>query len=77
VPTERRPSRSEELYVRLEWLAQRKELLTLVAKELEDGPIASMLRLAPDDPDGLLDEIAEHLHQQLAEREAELTALLG
>ena len=77
VPAQRRPSRSEELYVRLEWLAQRKELLTLVAKELEDGPIAGMLRLAPDDPDGLLDEIADQLRRQLAEREAELAALLG
>jgi hypothetical protein len=77
VPAERRPSRAEELYVRLEWLSHRKELLTLVAKELEDGPIASMLRLAPDDPDGLLDEIAEQLRKQLGEREAELAALLG
>jgi hypothetical protein len=77
VPAERRPSRAEELYVRLEWLSQRKELLTLVARELEDGPIASMLRLAPDDPDGLLDEIAEQLRRQLGEREAELAALLG
>jgi len=71
------PSRSEELYARLEWLAQRKELLTLVAKELEESAIGSMLRLAPDDPDRLLEEIAQQLQAQVAEREAELAALLG
>ncbi|MFF1403022.1 hypothetical protein [Streptomyces sp. NPDC058294] len=77
VPPERRPSPAEELYARLEWLAQRKELLTLVARELEDGAIAGMLRLAPDDPDGLLDEIAGRLRADIAEREAELAGLLG
>lgn len=76
-PEERRPSRSEELYARLEWLAERKELLTLVAKQLEDGAIAGMLRLAPDDPDGLLDEIAEKLREEIAQREAALAALLS
>ncbi|GGZ98831.1 hypothetical protein GCM10010344_78390 [Streptomyces bluensis] len=77
VPEERRPSRSEELYARLEWLAQRKEMLTLVARELEEGAIGGMLRLAPDDPDRLLDEIAEQLLAQVAQREAELAGLLG
>lgn len=76
-PTEQGPTPSEELYARLEWLAQRKELLTLVARELEESAIGGMLRLAPDDPDRLLDEIAEQLLAQVAEREAELTALLG
>lgn len=77
VPEERRPSRTEELYARLEWLAQRKEMLTLVARELEEGAIGAMLRLAPDDPDRLLDEIAEQLLAQVAEREAELAGLFG
>ncbi|GEC08153.1 hypothetical protein SSP24_58080 [Streptomyces spinoverrucosus] len=77
VPEERRPSRSEELYARLEWLAQRKELLTVVARELEEGAIGSMLKLAPDDPDRLLDEIAEQLLAEVAGREAELAALIG
>jgi hypothetical protein len=74
---ERRPSHSEELYARLEWLAQRKELLSLVARELEEGAIGSMLRLAPDDPDRLLDEIAEQLLAQVAQRETELAGLIG
>jgi hypothetical protein len=71
------PSEGEELYARLEWLARRKELLTLVARELEEGAIGSMLRLAPDDPDRLLEEIAEQLRTQVIAREAELAALLA
>ncbi|WP_307066956.1 hypothetical protein [Streptomyces sp. B3I8] len=71
-PAERGPSRSEELYARLEWLAQRKELLTVVARELEESAIGSMLKIAPDDPDRLLDEVAEQLLAQVAERETEL-----
>ncbi|MFE0424398.1 hypothetical protein [Streptomyces sp. NPDC058953] len=68
---------AEELYARLEWLAQRKELLVVIARELEEGAIGSMLRMAPDDPDTLLDEIADQLLAQVAERERELAALLG
>lgn len=52
-------------------------MLTQVASELEGSPIGSMLRLAPDDPDGLLDEIAEKLLADVAAREAQLTELLG
>ncbi|MFF4318475.1 J domain-containing protein [Streptomyces sp. NPDC001568] len=72
-----RPSESEELYARLEWLARRKELLAVLARELEDSAIGSMLRMAPDDPDRLLEEIAEQLLAQVSEREAELEALAG
>ncbi|MFH7598376.1 J domain-containing protein [Streptomyces racemochromogenes] len=68
------PSESEELYARLEWLSQRKELLSMVAKELEDSAIGAMLRMAPDDPDRLLEEIAEQLLAQVSEREAELAS---
>jgi hypothetical protein len=77
LPEERRPGRSEELYARLEWLAHRKELLTMVARDLEESAIGAMLRMAPEDPDGLLDEIAEQLLAQVGEREAELAALIG
>ncbi|MEE1754402.1 hypothetical protein PUR26_18505 [Streptomyces sp. SP18CS02] len=75
VPKAPRLSESEELYARLEWLAHRKEWLTGVARELEDSAIGAMLRMAPDDPDRLLDEIAEQLLAQVSEREAELNAL--
>ncbi|MEU7422220.1 hypothetical protein [Streptomyces sp. NPDC040750] len=77
VPPERSPSPAEELYARLEWLSQRKEMLTFVARELEDGAIAGMLRLAPDDPDGLLEEIADRLRADIAQREADLAHLRG
>ncbi len=77
VPEEWRPSRSEELYARLEWLAQRKELLTFVARDLQESAIGAMLKLAPDDPDRLLEEIAEQLLTQVSQREAELAVLLG
>ncbi|MFF8873711.1 hypothetical protein [Streptomyces massasporeus] len=73
----RGPSRAEELYARLEWLAQRKELLGLLARELEDSAIGHMLQLAPDDPDRLLDEIGQGLLAQVSERETELAGLLG
>ncbi|GAA4101229.1 hypothetical protein GCM10022284_45250 [Streptomyces hundungensis] len=75
-PEEVRPSESEELYARLEWLSRRKELLALVARELEDSAIGSMLRMAPDDPDRLLEEIAEQLLAEVAGREAELAKLV-
>ncbi|OLZ59205.1 hypothetical protein AVW11_27080 [Streptomyces amritsarensis] len=77
VPEAAAPGESEELYARLEWLARRKELLSLVAKELEESAIGSMLRMAPDDPDRLLEEIAEQLLAQVSEREAELAAELA
>ncbi len=77
VPEAAVPGESDELYARLEWLARRKELLSLVAKELEDSAIGSMLRMAPEDPDRLLEEIAEQLLAQVSEREAELAAELA
>ncbi|MFJ6720837.1 MULTISPECIES: J domain-containing protein [unclassified Streptomyces] len=74
-PEAARPSESEELYARLEWLARRKELLAALARELEEGAIGSMLRMAPEDPDRLLDEIAEQLLADVSQREAELAGL--
>ncbi|MGA5128515.1 hypothetical protein [Streptomyces blastmyceticus] len=76
-PEEPRPSPAEELYARLEWLAQRKELLAAVAAELEGSAIGSMIKMAPDDPDRLLEEIAEGLATQVAERRAQLDSLVG
>ncbi|MEU3184979.1 J domain-containing protein [Streptomyces sp. NPDC006923] len=75
-PRAPRLSESEELYARLEWLSQRKEMLTLVAQELEQSAIGAMLRMAPDDPDRLLEEIAEQLLAEVAGRETELSRLV-
>ncbi|MBQ0983183.1 hypothetical protein KBZ10_01235 [Streptomyces sp. F63] len=74
-PVERALDRSEELYARLEWLAQRKEMLAGLASELESSAIGQMLKMAPDDPDKLLEEIAEQLLAQVSEREAALAKL--
>ncbi|MFW6692536.1 hypothetical protein [Streptomyces sp. MAR4 CNX-425] len=74
-PEEPRRTRNEELYERLEWLAQRKELLVSVAKQLEEGAIGQMLKLAPEDPDRLLEEIAEELLARVEEKEAQLAEL--
>lgn len=70
-------SRAEELYARLEWLSRRKEWLTQQVAEIEASAIGSMLKLAADDPDGLLEEIAEQLREQVAEREASYVELTG
>ncbi|MFD8971850.1 MULTISPECIES: hypothetical protein [Streptomyces] len=76
VPAEERLSESEELYARLEWLAERKDMLSVMARELEESAIGAMLRMAPDDPDRLLEEIAEQLLAQVSERETELAGLV-
>jgi hypothetical protein len=76
VPEEALPSEAEVLYARLEWLANRKEKLAAVAAELEGSAIGQMMKLAPDDPDGLLNEIAESLLNQVAQREARLAELV-
>ncbi|MCX5411448.1 J domain-containing protein [Streptomyces sp. NBC_00059] len=76
VAPELRLSESEELYARLEWLSRRKELLTVLAQELEESAIGSMLRMAPDDPDRLLDDIGEKLLADVAQRENELASLV-
>ncbi|MFI6121459.1 J domain-containing protein [Streptomyces sp. NPDC051064] len=76
VTPELRLSESEELYARLEWLSRRKELLTVLAQELEESAIGSMLRMAPDDPDRLLDDIGEKLLAEVSQREGELAGLV-
>ena len=70
------PSEAEVLYARLEWLAERKEKLPRWSPELEESAIGPMMRLAPDDPDALLDEIAEQLLAQVSQREARLAELV-
>ncbi|MFI6084449.1 J domain-containing protein [Streptomyces sp. NPDC051217] len=76
VPKETPLSENEELYARLDWLARRKELLTIVAQDLERSAIGAMLQMAPDDPDRLLEEIAEQLLAEVSARESELARLV-
>ncbi|WP_329176804.1 hypothetical protein [Streptomyces sp. NBC_01477] len=76
VPLADLPGEAEVLYARLEWLADRKEKLSAIAAELDESAIGQMMRLAPDDPDALLNEIAEQLLTQVAQREARLAELV-
>lgn len=76
VPEQELPSEAEVLYARLEWLAERKEKLAAMAAELDESAIGQMMKLAPDDPDALLNEIAEQLLTQVAQREARLAELV-
>jgi hypothetical protein len=76
VPEEAAPSEADVLYARLEWLAERKEMLAAIAAELDESAIGQMMRLAPDDPDALLNEIAEQLLTQVAQREARLAEMV-
>jgi hypothetical protein len=76
VPEEDLPGEAEVLYARLEWLAERKEKLAALAAELADSAIGQMMGLSPDDPDALLNEIAEQLLTQVAQREARLAELV-
>jgi hypothetical protein len=76
VPEEELPGEAEVLYARLDWLAERKEKLAATAAELADSAIGQMMGLAPDDPDALLNEIAEQLLTQVAQREARLAELV-
>ena len=65
------PSQSEELYARLEWLAAAQGTAGRSSRrELEDSAIGAMIKMAPQDPDPLLEEIAEQLLAEVAEREA-------
>lgn len=70
------PSEAELLHARLEWMAERKEMLAAEATELDRSAIGQMMRLSPDDPDALLNEIAEQLLTQVAQREARLAELV-
>ncbi|MGA5817078.1 rhodanese-like domain-containing protein [Kitasatospora sp. NPDC094028] len=69
---------------RLDWLRRRLEWLTAKITEtateqvrLEQTPMGQLLALAPQDPDGLLEQLAEELLAKAAERQAELERLLG
>ncbi|NYI05371.1 hypothetical protein [Allostreptomyces psammosilenae] len=68
---------SRALMERLEWLVRRIDAVDRSYRELSAGPIGELLALAPDDPDGLLLELADTLLAQVRERERRLAELLA
>ncbi|MFE6054675.1 rhodanese-like domain-containing protein [Kitasatospora sp. NPDC056446] len=71
------PDRADWLRRRLEWLTARIAATATEQVRLEQTPMGELLALAPQDPDRLLEQLAEELLAKAAERQAELERLLG
>ncbi|MFJ8627590.1 rhodanese-like domain-containing protein [Kitasatospora sp. NPDC093550] len=71
------PDRSDWLRRRLDWLTAKIAETATEQVRLEQTPMGQLLALAPQDPDRLLEQLAEELLAKAAERQAELERLLG
>ncbi|MFB7662756.1 rhodanese-like domain-containing protein [Kitasatospora sp. NPDC056138] len=71
------PDRLDWLRQRLDWLKAKIGQLAAEQVRLERSAMGELLLLAPQDPDGLLTELAEQLLAKAAERQAELDRLLA
>ncbi|GAA2134301.1 hypothetical protein GCM10009760_11430 [Kitasatospora kazusensis] len=71
------PDRLGWLNQRLEWLTGKITQLATEQVRLENTAMGELLRLAPQDPDRLLEELAEQLLGKAAEQQAELDRLLS
>ncbi|WP_441251121.1 rhodanese-like domain-containing protein [Kitasatospora sp. McL0602] len=71
------PDRLGWLNERLEWLTGKIGKLATEQVRLEQTPMGELLRLAPQDPVRLLEELAEQLLGRAAGRQDELTRLLS
>ncbi|WP_063752509.1 rhodanese-like domain-containing protein [Streptomyces sp. NRRL S-350] len=71
------PDRSDWLRRRLDWLTAKIAETATEQVRLEQTPMGELLALAPQDPDRLLEQLAEELLAKAAERQAELERLLG
>lgn len=71
------PDRPDWLLRRLEWLTARIGQLATEQVRLERTPMGELLLLAPQEPERLLEDLAEQLLGRAAERRAELERLLG
>ncbi|MFF8769997.1 rhodanese-like domain-containing protein [Kitasatospora sp. NPDC015120] len=71
------PDRLDWLRRRLAWLTGRIGELAAEQVRLERSAMGELLALAPQDPDGLLTELAEQLLAKAAAQQAELAELLG
>ncbi|MFG2904262.1 rhodanese-like domain-containing protein [Kitasatospora sp. NPDC048286] len=71
------PDRGDWLRRRLDWLTAKIAETAAEQVRLEQTPMGELLALAPQDPDRLLEQLAEELLAKAAERQAELERLLG
>ena len=71
------PERVAWLRRRLEWLNARLARIEATRAELADSPMGQLLMLLPDDPDALLEVLADQLLESVANRQAELDRLVG
>ncbi|WP_405360610.1 rhodanese-like domain-containing protein [Kitasatospora sp. NBC_00085] len=71
------PDRLGWLRRRLEWLNAKIAATATEQVRLENTAMGQLLALAPQDPDGLLEELAEQLLAKAAAQQAELERLLG
>jgi rhodanese-related sulfurtransferase len=71
------PERPDWLLRRLEWLTAKVGQLAAEQVRLERTPMGELLLLAPEQPERLLEELAEQLLGRASERRAELERLLG
>ena len=76
-PAEGTPERLAWLRQRLDWLTARLRRIEETRAELADSPMGQLLMLLPDDPDALLEVLAEQLLESVSTRQAELDRLVG
>jgi hypothetical protein len=76
-PASGTPERTAWLRQRLDWLNARLTRIEATRAELADSPMGQLLMLLPDDPDALLEVLAEQLLESVATRQAELDRLVG
>ena len=76
-PASGSPERADWLRQRLEWLTARLARVAATRAELVDSPMGQLLMLLPDDPDALLNILAEQLLESVAGRQAELDRMLA
>ena len=76
-PASGSPERADWLRQRLDWLTARLARVAAARAELVDSPMGQLLMLLPDDPDALLNILAEQLLESVAGRQAELDRMLA
>ncbi|MGW1990037.1 hypothetical protein [Embleya sp. NPDC001921] len=69
-------SRGQWLRSRLAWLTHRRSELAGLRGQLMEGAMGQLLQLAPHDPDGLLEHLADQLLHEIAEKEKVLGTLV-